>query len=92
MEAQAAANEQLFADVPQPVRESKEEAFLRMAEPRVTKALDAIRLVGNLANRSSYEFQPEDIEAISATLRKALADMESRFRVNSPREPFKLRR
>ena len=81
-----------LGDTPQPRRESKAEAFERMAPPRVERALDAIRLVGNLANRSAYEPQPEDIEAISATLRQALTDIESRFRANMPREPFRLRR
>lgn len=76
----------------QPRRESKGEAFERMAPPRVERALDAIRLVGNLANRSTYEYGPEDVEAIFTTLRMMVADMESRFRVNSPREAFRLRR
>jgi hypothetical protein len=81
-----------LGETPQPQRETKAEAFERMAPPRVERALDAIRLVGNLANRSAYEAQPEDVEAIFATLRQALVDAESRFRSNMPREPFRLRR
>lgn len=92
MEAHAAATEQLFADTPQPQRESKAQAFERMAPPRVERAIDAVRLVGNLANRSSYDYEPEDVRAILAELRQAVNDAESRFRSNMPREPFKLRR
>jgi hypothetical protein len=76
----------------QPQRESKAQAFERMALKRVARALDDIRLVGNLANRGSYDYDGEQVADIVAVLRQGLADVESRFRVNSPREPFAFRR
>lgn len=90
MEAQA--DRLPLGEIEQPQRETKEEAFVRMATPRVEKALDSIRLVGNLSNRGSYEFNEADVAAIMMALRTALNDVESRFRVNSPRPGFQLRR
>lgn len=76
----------------QPPRETKAEAFERMAPPRVTRALDAIRLIGNLSARHDYEYSPADVEQIFRALRKACDDAETRFRNNSPREAFALKR
>ena len=95
MEAQAAARAQHLSDQPMsgaPAKESKAQAFERLAPPRVEKALLAIRLVGNLAARGQYEYHPEDVEAITATLQRALDDMAARFRERPRQETFKLPR
>lgn len=76
----------------QPPTERKDATFARLAEPRVNRALDSIRLVGNLSNRGRYDYDPVDVAAIMSTLRQAVNDIEARFRSNSPREEFKLRR
>lgn len=93
MEANAATETRLPMGEPeQPVSETKAEAFERMAPPRVTRAIDHIRLVGNLANRSAYAYSEEDVAHIMQALRTALTDAESKFRSNSPRPEFQLRR
>ncbi|RWP05083.1 hypothetical protein [Mesorhizobium sp.] len=79
-------------DTPQPIRESKEDAFDRLAPARMSRALDAIRLVGNLSNRSAYAYSADDVADMVGVLRLAITDIESRFRVNSPRVEFQLRR
>lgn len=90
---EAAADTALpLGDTPQPVTETKAEAFDRMAPARVTRAIDHIRLVGNLANRSTYAYSDEDVAQIMAAMRTAVNDAESKFRSNSPRPSFQLRR
>jgi hypothetical protein len=42
--------------------------FVRLAESRMTKALKAIRVIGNLANRSQYEYSDVDVKKIIAAL------------------------
>jgi hypothetical protein len=93
MEANAANETRLpLNEVEHVQRETKEEAFARLAVPRVNRALDAIRLIANLGNRSAYGWSAEDQRAIFATLRQALDDAESKFRSNSPRVDFQLKR
>lgn len=59
--------------------ETKNERFVRLAEARVARALNDIRLIGNLANRGSYEYSPEQARLISAALNEGLRNMEARF-------------
>jgi hypothetical protein len=92
MEQVNEADELKLGMPPQPITETKGEAFERLATARVNRALDAIRLVGNLANRSSYDYDADDVADIMHALRLALADIEGRFRVNSPQEAFRLKR
>ncbi len=57
----------------------KSEAFKRLANSRVNKALNDLRLIGNLSNRSNYEYTVEDIDAITSALKAGLADCRKRF-------------
>lgn len=93
MEAQPAATPELSEEQQSPAKpeETKEQAFIRLAEHRMDRALTYIRLVGNLSHKSSYDWRPEDIEAISTTLHQAVDDAMARFRPRTQREGFKLR-
>lgn len=59
--------------------EDKREKFVRLANQRVNKALDQLRLIGNLGNRSSYEYSEEDAKKILRALQKALDDTKSKL-------------
>lgn len=59
--------------------EHRREKFVSLAESRVSKAMHAIRLVGNLANRSNYEFSDEDVRKIMAALQAEITDLKQRF-------------
>lgn len=54
--------------------------FVRLAESRVNKALKSIRTIGNLSNKSNYEYSEEDIRKIMAALNKEIAEVRSRFK------------
>ena len=43
---------------------SKREKFVRLATGRVNKAIKEIQLIGNLSNRTYYEYSNADIEKI----------------------------
>ena len=57
----------------------KRKKFVELAGARVTRAIGQIRLVGNLSNRSAYEFGEEDVRKIFRALQKELDSAKSRF-------------
>lgn len=58
---------------------SKREKFVELAEARVNKTLKDLQLIGNLSNRSAYEFEEADIRKMFSTLQKALDAAKGRF-------------
>lgn len=59
--------------------ESKRERFARLIEKRLPKAVDSLRLLGNLANPSAYEYNPETIKKVISYLRDAVDQLEDKF-------------
>jgi hypothetical protein len=72
----------------------KRENFIRLAESRVTRAIDAMRVIGNLSNRSNYEYGEEDVKKIINTLQIELNALKAQFRTKGGMsgEGFKLRK
>jgi hypothetical protein len=60
-------------------KEDRHDKFVRLAETRTQKALDAIRLIGNLSNRSTYEFSDSEIRQIFKALDEELKVARERF-------------
>lgn len=58
---------------------NKREKFVELAEARVSRALKDMQLVGNLSNRSAYEFTDADVRKIFAALQKGLESAKARF-------------
>lgn len=58
----------------------KRNNFIRLAEARVTKALKAIKVVGNLSNKANYEYTDQDIQKIINVLQAEIATLKSRFK------------
>ena len=65
------------------MRTSNHEKFVALAHKRVTRALEAIRLIGNLSNRSNYHYSEEEVDKIVAALSSAVKDCQLRFTANS---------
>ena len=57
----------------------KRQKFVELAEARVNRAIKDIRLIGNLANRNSYEYGDDDARKILRALQKELDQVKSRF-------------
>lgn len=63
--------------------ETKAEAFVRLAEQRMTNALKYIGLIGNLAG-PTYERTPEQAEQIMSALQGAVDGVKEAFKGNKP--------
>lgn len=57
----------------------KREAFLRLAQGRVNKVLDALRILENCSNKASYEYGETDVEQMFLMIDEELAYVKSRF-------------
>lgn len=62
-----------------PSVDEKSRKFRILAEKRVNRALDSIRLVGNLSNRQSYAYDDAQVRKIVKALRDAVGEAEARF-------------
>lgn len=71
---------------------SKRSKFVKLAEGRTQSALSAIRKIGNLANRRSYQFDEADVRKIMKALKDAIAETERKFDPSSApgQKTFKL--
>jgi len=59
--------------------ESKRERFVRLAEARVNKILEMLRLLGNCSSKGNYEYTEADIKKIFNALEHELKITKSRF-------------
>ncbi len=66
--------------------ESKAEKFVRLGEYRMNKAIDAIGRIENLANRSAYDYTPEQVEAMFSVLESKVAEVKAKFTVTKSKE------
>lgn len=57
----------------------KRKKFLELAESRTNRAIESISRIGNLSNRSSYEFDEADVRKIVRALRESVSGVEARF-------------
>lgn len=64
------------------VRQTDRQKFVQLAEARVNKALKDIQLIGNLSNRSNYDYTDEDVERIFKALNQEIAACKKRFELS----------
>jgi hypothetical protein len=57
----------------------KRAKFVELAQARVNRAIRELRLIGNLSNRSAYEYDEEDVRKIFRTLSKEMETAKGRF-------------
>ncbi len=62
-----------------PVEETKAAKFTRLAETRVTKALNAIAIIGGLAAKNNYEYTEAQVAAIKTALDAEITVLMNRF-------------
>jgi len=67
------------------VKESKGERFVRVVKPRVNKAVKAISVIGYCSG-SAYEYTPQQVSQILATLSGALSALSSKFESKSKKQ------
>lgn len=57
----------------------RRERFVTLAEARTDRALKAIRLLGNLSNRSNYEYTDVDVAQIVKALEIEVTSLKTQF-------------
>ena len=71
--------------------ETKREKFVRLAEARTNKIIDMLRLLGNCANKSNYDYSDADVQKIFIAIEKELKSAKMKFAVGDTEEDrFKL--
>ena len=74
------------------VPESMGDKFRRLAEKRTNNLLEGFRKLGNLSNKSNYEYTDKQVKKIFAALSKELNKTKNLFQQdgNSNENKFKL--
>lgn len=70
------------------MEESKHQRFERLANRRVNKVLNQLRILGNLANKSYYDYSEGDVAKMFRSIESQLRAVKGKFHP-SPRK-FKL--
>lgn len=59
----------------------KKAKFIKLAESRTNKAIEAINSISKLANPYNYEYQEQEVKAIFKALKNAIDSAQSDFEV-----------
>lgn len=59
--------------------EKKLNKFEELASKRVSNAIHAVRLIGNLSNRNNYAYTKEHVKQIVDSLQASVDDVNNRF-------------
>lgn len=69
--------------------ESKNDRFKRIATRRTNNILNQIRLLGNLSNKSTYDYSEDEVNKIFSAVESQLKIAKVKFQGHKKRE-FKL--
>ena len=58
---------------------NKRERFKRLATKRTNSVLKRLKVLGNCANRSAYEYAEEDINKIFSEIERKVKEVKSKF-------------
>lgn len=70
------------------MNETRRQRFKRLATRRVNKALNQLRVLGNLSNKSYYDYSEDDINKMFRAMDAQLKSVKGRF--HSGPKKFKL--
>lgn len=69
--------------------EAKQSRFHRVAERRMNKSLEALRLLGNVSNKSLYKYKDGEVEKMFTTLENALREVKVKFKLEKSEGNFR---
>lgn len=72
-----------------PSNETKRGRFKRLATLRTNEVLRSLKVLGNCANRSAYDYNEEDIRKIFSEVDRRLKEIKAKFHFPKHRK-FKL--
>ncbi|HEY4498777.1 MAG TPA: hypothetical protein VJH94_01805 [Candidatus Paceibacterota bacterium] len=70
-------------------KDNKRERFKRLATQRTNALLQKLKVLGNCANRSAYEYTEEEINKIFSEVERRVREVKAKFHFTKHRE-FKL--
>lgn len=68
---------------------NKRERFKRLAAYRTNKVLKRLKVLGNCANRSAYEYTEEEVNKIFSEIDRRIREIKAKFHFSKNKE-FKL--
>lgn len=72
------------------MEKAKQDNFRRLAEARTNKIIDMLGLLGNLSNKSHYEYTQEQVDAIFQAIQHELDEQRLRFDSKPLKKKFRL--
>ncbi len=66
------------------MEETRRQKFQRLSESRKEDLKERLRILGNLANPSSYEYSQEEVDSIFSEIVNAMQEAKSKFEKNLP--------
>ncbi len=70
-------------------QEEKRERFKRLGVQRTNAVLQKIKVLGNCANRSAYEYSEDEVNKIFAEIERRVREAKAKFHFSKTKE-FKL--
>jgi hypothetical protein len=64
-------------------KKANRERFIRIAENRVNRILDALDSLGNCSNRKNYDYSDTDVKKIFSEIEKKLEETRSMFQATA---------
>ena len=61
---------------------NRKDNFKRLAEARTEKVLSMIDLIGNLSNKSFYDYTDEEVDKIFRAITKCVEENKNKFKKN----------
>jgi bifunctional pyridoxal-dependent enzyme with beta-cystathionase and maltose regulon repressor activities len=64
----------------------KKAIFVKLAKARVNKTIKSINLIGNLSNKSHYQYTDDQVNQMISALEKELKSIKEKFKKNSTKK------
>lgn len=70
--------------------DKRRDNFKRLAEARTNEVLKRLKILGNCANRSAYDYSEEEVSKIFSEIEKKIREVKARFTYPNRDKRFKL--
>lgn len=68
------------------MRETRKERFKRLAEKRTTVVLERLRILGNLSNKTNYDYSDDEVRKIFSAIDSQTRLIKAKFSGNSKKQ------
>ncbi len=69
--------------------DKRRDNFRRLAEARTNQVLRRLKILGNCANRSSYDYSEQEVNKIFSEVEKKLREVKNKFTYPNKNGTFK---